>query len=176
MFSDPNKVVEQFGVMPGMHVADFGAGSGFYTFSLSKILGSTGKVYAIDIQKDLLVKIKKEMDQTHIHNVEVLWADLEKIGGSKLKDLSVDAVIATNILFQINNKQTFAKEIKRVLKPNGRVLVLDWKDSFGGVGPHPGDVVSPEETREVFKKEGFTFEKELSEAVEHHYALTFKKI
>jgi ubiquinone/menaquinone biosynthesis C-methylase UbiE len=176
MFSDPTKVVERFGLTPGMHVADFGAGSGFYTFAISKIVSDTGKVYSIDIQKDLLVKIKSEARKLHVFNVEVLWGDLEKAGGSKLNNNSVDAAVVANILFQIKDKKVFIDELKRILKPNGKVLVVDWKESFGGIGPHPSDVFSIKEGREFFEKEGFAFERELSDAGEHHYALIFKKI
>jgi ubiquinone/menaquinone biosynthesis C-methylase UbiE len=176
MFSDPSKIVEQFGLLPGMHVADFGAGSGFYTFASSKIVGGQGKVFAVDIQKDLLLKLKSEAKQKHLLNVEVVWADLEKLGGSKFNDHSVDAVITANILFQLQEKEIFAQEIKRILKPNGRVLLIDWKDSFGGLGPHPMDLVSPEEAKIIFEKEGFKLERSVSDAGAHHYGLIFKKI
>ena len=64
MFSDPEKNIEQFSLGKGMHVADFGTGSGFYALAAAEAVGETGRVYAIDVQKDLLEKLKKEA-----HNV-----------------------------------------------------------------------------------------------------------
>ena len=60
MFSDPVKNIEQCGIQTGMDIADFGAGSGHYTIAGSRALMATGRVYAIDVQKDLLAKLKNE--------------------------------------------------------------------------------------------------------------------
>ena len=84
MFSDPRDNVKQFSLGPGNFVADFGAGSGFYTLAASDAVGPDGKVYAIDVQKDLLLKIKNLANSQHKRNVDVIWADLEHVGGTKL--------------------------------------------------------------------------------------------
>ena len=60
MFSNPEKNIEQLGLTPGMKVADLGSGSGFYTIASARLVGTSGLVYSIDIQKDLLTRIKTE--------------------------------------------------------------------------------------------------------------------
>lgn len=174
MFSDPAKNIEQFGLLRGMHVADFGSGSGFYTIAAAKSVGDGGRVYAIDIQKELLHKIKNEANIEHIFNIEIIWGDIEKIGGTKLRNSSVDAVIASNIFFQVESKDTLCLEAKRILKKGGKILVVDWTDSFGGLGPRQSDVFSMLSARELFQKNDFVFDKEFN-AGEHHYGLIFKK-
>ena len=174
MFSDPVKNIEQFGLSKGMLVADLGAGSGFYAMSAAKAVGDKGRGYAIDIQKELIHKIKNQASIEHLPNIEIIWGDVEKIGGSKMRDASVDAVIITNIFFQTAEKNNICLEAKRILKKGGRVLVVDWLDSFGGLGPRQEDVFSPSAAKEIFHKNDFVFDREFS-AGEHHYGLIFKK-
>ena len=175
MFSDPVKNVEQCGIQAGMDIADFGAGSGFYTIASAKALMATGRVYAIDAQKDLLSKLKNNAARAGLYNVEVIWGDIEKIGGTKLRESSVDLVFLCNVLFQLENKGDIVNEIKRILKPAGRILVVDWSDSFGGIGPQPGHVVKKSVVLEMFEKGGFHMDRKIS-AGSHHYGFIFKKL
>ncbi|KND49954.1 MAG: hypothetical protein AB198_01375 [Parcubacteria bacterium C7867-003] len=138
MFSDPIKNIEQCSIQAGMEIADLGSGSGAYSLATAKALVSTGKVYAIDINKDLLNKLRNEGVKKGLYNIEVIWGDIDKFGGTKLRDYSVDMALLCNILFQLENKSEVVKEIKRILKPGGRVLVVDWSDSFGLL--HESDV------------------------------------
>jgi ubiquinone/menaquinone biosynthesis C-methylase UbiE len=175
MFSDPVKNVEKSGIQPGMEIADLGAGSGHYTMAAAKALLSTGRVYAIDVEKELLAKIKNNAARAGLYNVEVIWGDIEKINGTKLKEASIDLAFLCNVLFQEENKTNIIKEIKRILKPGGRVLVVDWEDSFGGIGPSAEMVVKRDEAMDLFEKNGFHLDREIS-AGAHHYGLIYKKL
>ncbi len=175
MFSDPQKIMESCGIQAGMEIADFGAGSGFYTIAAARALIATGRVYAIDVQKDLLVKIRNQAISQGLYNVEIIWGDVEKPSGTHLADASIDLVFLTNILFQLEQKQAVLDEIKRILRPNGRVLVVDWNDSFGGIGPAPEKVFLKKDAQEMFEKNGFHLDREIV-AGPHHYGLIFKKL
>jgi len=175
MFSDPVKNVEQCGIQAGQEIADFGSGAGHYTIAASRALISTGRVYAVDVQQDLLTKLKNEATRSGLYNIEVIWGNVEKIGGTKLHDNSIDLVFLCNLLFQLDDKETAIKEVKRVLRPGGRVLVVDWTDSFGGLGPKPEAVVRKDVAMSVFSKSGFHLDREIS-AGAHHYGLIFKKL
>jgi ubiquinone/menaquinone biosynthesis C-methylase UbiE len=174
MFSDPANNVAQFGLSSGMQVADFGSGSGFYTLAAGRAVAPNGQVFAVDIQKDLLQKIKKGAAEQEISNVNIVWADLEHLGGTKLRENSLDAVIAANLLFQIDNKDALCLEIKRVLRPLARVLVIDWAGSFGNMGPIEKDVVEKEKMIEIFTSHGFELDREISAGTQH-YGLIFRK-
>lgn len=175
MFSDPVKNIEQCRIQAGWDIADLGAGSGFYTIAAAKALHATGRVYAIDAQKELLSKLKNQATKQGLYNVEVIWGDIEKSNGTKLRDSSIDLALLCNVLFQLENKENIIAEIKRILKPAGRVLVVDWLDSFGGVGPKQNVVVKKDVVIGKFEKSGFHLEKQIS-AGEHHYGLIFKKL
>jgi ubiquinone/menaquinone biosynthesis C-methylase UbiE len=175
MFSDPTKNIEQCGIQPGMEIADIGSGSGFYTLGAAKALMSSGRVYAIDIQKDLLTKVKDQAAREGLYNVEVIWGDVDKPGGTKLRDASIDLAFLSTILFQLENKEVAIKEVKRILKPAGRVLVIDWTDSFSGIGPKSDMIVPKNTVMDMFEKEGFHMEREIS-AGAHHYGMIYKKL
>jgi ubiquinone/menaquinone biosynthesis C-methylase UbiE len=173
MFSDPKKNIEAFSLIPGMTMVDLGSGSGAYCAPLSIAVGDKGKVYAVDVQKDLLAKIKNDANKNHLSNIEVIWGDIEKVGGTKLRDECVDGAVASNILFQLHNKEGFKKEVVRILKPGGRLFVVDWTDSFGGLGPQGASIFASPSCKNLFL-DSFSVEKEFN-AGAHHYGIIFKK-
>ena len=173
-FSEPRKVVGQVGLREGMVVADFGSGSGHYTLAAAKAVGDTGRVYAIDIQQALLKNVKNLSSREHRRNIEVVWGDVEKQGGAKIREHSVDVVFLTNILFQLDHKEGVLGEAKRVLKPQGRLLIVDWTSSFSNMGPPPERVFQEGAARELAEGQGFRFEKRI-DAGAHHYGLVFQK-
>ncbi|MCI0533075.1 methyltransferase domain-containing protein [bacterium] len=173
MFLKPEENIESFGLKEGDIVADFGAGSGTYAYLAAKIVGETGKVYAVEVQRDFLPSIKSAAASQGLPNVEVIWGDFEILGGSKLRDAVADTVILANTLFQLEDKKGAAKEAKRVLKPKGRVVVIDWQESFGNMGPAKDHVVTSGDAKRIFGEAGFIFEKEIP-AGEYHYGMVFR--
>jgi ubiquinone/menaquinone biosynthesis C-methylase UbiE len=169
-FVQPSQVVHDFGIEPGMRVADFGAGSGVYTHQIAKLLEQKGRIYAIDIQKDLLRRISNEAAQYNHSHVDVIWSDLEHEGGSRLADNFLDVVLMSNVLFQLENKKATLLEAKRILKPSGRLIIIDWSDSFGGLGPHPSQVVTPERALQLIQEVGFTTYRTFATG-DNHYGL-----
>ena len=170
MFSDPVKNLKAFGLKEDNIVADLGAGIGYYSVAAGALV-PRGKVYAVELQKDFLATIKNKVTEAHLNNVECLWGNVEKIGGTKMGDNIADAVIASNILFQVEDKAQFIEEIKRILKPQGRVLLIDWSESsiMGTTA-----IVPKNKAREMFEEKGFVLEREI-DAGEHHYGMILIK-
>lgn len=169
MFSDPAHNVEQFGIEPGMIIADLGTGSGGYALAAASLAGPSGKVYAIEVQKELVNRMAT-IARTQARTIDVLWGDVERVGGTKLAERSIDAAIAANLLFQIEDKLSLVREIRRILKPRGKALIVDWSESFGGTGPHPDHVVTLAAARALFEQGGFSCVKTI-EAGDHHWGL-----
>lgn len=174
-FAHPVRNVAGIGITPGMKVADFGSGSGAYALAIAGALGGSGHAYAIDVQRDLLQRIKNEAHKRGFKNVEVVWGDLERPGGSKIAEGALDVVLVSNLLFQVAEKGVILEEALRIVKPHGRVVIIDWVDSFRGTGPRPEDVVEKETALSLAEKSGLKLEKEFS-AGAHHYGLIFRKI
>src|SRR3989344_9329532 len=98
-FTDPEKIVAELHLREGMSVADFGAGTGHHAIEAGKRVGEKGRVYAIEVQKDLLSNIKTAAKEAKLANIEVIWGDIETPHGTKIADNSIDAVAITNVFF-----------------------------------------------------------------------------
>lgn len=175
MFADPQKNIEQVGITEGMYVADLGAGSGFYTLASARKVKEAGKVYAVDIQDGLLARIRDAAAQEGISgSIETLHGDLEHVGGSKIGDGVIDLVIISNILFQLDQKETVFQEAFRILKNGGKVLVIDWQGAFSGMGPEASQVVSEDAAKKLATEAGFTYDRGI-DAGQYHYGFICTK-
>lgn len=180
MFVNPEEIIKNFEIRPGMVVADFGCGSGRYVLAIAKKMkgfdlpvGQAGVVYAIDIQKNLLESIKLNAEKEHLTDIiDIIWADIESKDGVKLATGTIDIVVASNILFQVENKEVLVKEIQRVLKGGGSVAVMDW--SVARIGINQKSLVTKKEAERIFIENGFLITKEFP-AGDSHYGIIFKK-
>ena len=173
-FANPNKNAAQMGVTPGMKIADFGAGSGAYTLALASLVGLGGKVYAVEVQQDLLKRIKNLAEKEGHKNVDVIWGDFERPNGSKLAEGCIDIVVISNTLFQLDDKRGALLEAHRTLRQEGTLVIIDWSESFKGMGPQPNDVVTKETAKRLCTDAGFMLSREF-DAGSHHYGMIFKK-
>ncbi|MDQ5971699.1 MAG: hypothetical protein QG566_645 [Patescibacteria group bacterium] len=172
MFTNPRTNILQCGDITGCSVADLGSGSGFYTMEVADRVGARGKVYSIDIQKGLLDRTRQLAKEKNLKNIEYICSDIEKVGGTKLADNIIHLAIVSNILFQLENKDSFVKEISRIIRPGGQVLFIDWLNSYDNMGPHKNHVVPETMARELFTKNGFKL-KERIDVGDIHYGIIF---
>ncbi len=171
MFANPSKILKSLGLRESDIVADLGAGTGHYAV-LAGALVPRGKVYAVELTKDFLDVIKNKVRDVKLSNVEIIWGNVEKKGGTKIGDSIVDAVIVSNILFQVEEKDEFLNEIKRILKTKGQVLIIDWSPDSVMKGK---TIIPKGKTREMFEKRGFVFSREI-DAGEQNYGIILTKI
>jgi len=167
-FLDPQKVLNELNIEKGFIAADFGCGSGGWVFPLAKML-ENGKVYAIDILKEPLSALRSKMKAFKISNIEPVQADVEK--SSKLISESCDLVLLTNLLFEVENIDKVLEEVKRVLKPKGQVLIIDWLD---GSNLGPEKKISVNNIKQAVEKIGFQFKKEFKAGI-YHWGLIITK-
>lgn len=172
-FVVPELVVTHFHIREGDRVADFGAGTGFFTKVLSELVGSEGTVYCCEIQKSLVEAIGELVRKADLENVEVLWSDLEEMNGTKIPTDQIDVGVIVNTFFQIEDKATMLEEVKRTIRPGGRLMLVDWSESFGGLGPQPQEVITEGDAKALCEQHGFTFERSF-DAGDHHYGLAFR--
>ena len=178
-FAHPPRNVTALGIEPGTLVADFGAGSGAYVLEIAARLEGSGHIYAIDVQRDLLTRIKNEAHKRGFKNVDIIWCDLEMPNASRIADRHLDLVLISNLLFQVDEKEAVLREAWRVLKVSGRLAVIDWSESppAGGrrIGPNKKDVVKKEKTIELAQECGFELIREF-DAGAHHYGLLCRPV
>jgi ubiquinone/menaquinone biosynthesis C-methylase UbiE len=173
-FSNPDDNIRELGLKPGEKVVIFGSGSGGHTLAAARALKGNGTIYGIESRAHLVEKLKKEASEHHHMNVRVIDGNVERMGGTSLSSLSTDTVIIPDTFFSHTNKEGILKEADRILKPGGRVLVVDWIASFGGAGPQPEDVFPEDKALKLAKDSGFIYDRRFS-AGSYHYALIFHK-
>ena len=174
-FMDPQRIAGCFGVAPGMKIADFGSGAGYFTIILGKLIGEDGVVTAIDILDSALETLRARAKAEGLNNIETIRSNLETVGGSGLAGDSQDIVLLANTLFQNDDKAVIIAEARRVLKPDGTLVVIDWLKGTNGFGPPDNLRINPGELREIVVSSGFQFSSDIDAGV-FHFGLIFRKI
>ncbi|MBI2021170.1 class I SAM-dependent methyltransferase [Candidatus Giovannonibacteria bacterium] len=173
-FLNPESVIDTWDVRPGEKIADFGCGAGYFSIPLGKRVGHSGKVYALDIRQEALEATRAKVKLFHMFNVEVVRADLEAINGSTIRNMWVDKVLIANILFQAENKKQLIEEAFRILRPGGKIILVEWEEGQGPAGPSTDHKIGKSEAQEMLISSGFVAYKEFA-AGSHHYGLIYIK-
>jgi ubiquinone/menaquinone biosynthesis C-methylase UbiE len=173
-FLNPMKALRAAKLRDGDKVADLGAGSGFFAKAAARLVGGKGVVWAVDAHQDMLPRLRNHAVEEGLVNVEVVHGNIEQEKGSHLPADNFDFVIMTNVLFGAERKEAVVKEAKRILKTGGRALIIDWKDSFDGMGPHKDHVVTEDHARTLMELGGFTFVEDVP-AGEFHWGFIARK-
>ncbi len=171
-FFDPNKVLELLGLNSGVvDVADFGCGYGTFTIPAARIIA--GKIYAFDIEPEMIEAVERKAKALSLGNVEAILRDFMS-KGSGLEDARVDYVFLFNVL-HVEKPEKLLKEAYRILKFGGKIGIVHWNyDVTTPAGP-PMDIrPRPEQCRRWAESVGFIFEKRL-ELKPYHYGLVLRK-
>lgn len=171
-FLNPQKFIAAGHVEEGMQVADLSGGGGFFARAAARAVGKSGVVWVVDANSELLARTKSLAAAEGLHNIEVVRGSLEH--KTHLPAGKFDIAIAANIFFSLDNKEAAAAEIHRLLKMNGRALIADWVDSFGGLGPTPSHVVSRDDIARVCEAHGLAFVEDLP-AGAYHWGFVVRK-
>lgn len=123
-FLPPAEVVQALDVHSGDAIADIGAGTGYFALPLAKAVGISGIVYAVDAQPEMLDLIRGKLDSIAKHNLRFIHAEADATG---LPDATCDLVFLANIWHEFDNRALVLEEAHRILKPDGRIAILDWR-------------------------------------------------
>ncbi len=173
-FLNPEKVLFQAGLRPGMTIADLGAGNGFFLLAAAKLVGEQGRALGVDILDEALGQIMAQARLVRLKNVRTMRCNLDLSVPSGLPQLSFDFAIVGKVLPQLKHPENLIRETYRVLKTGGLVLVVEWKKENSVFGPPPESSLDEAQVKEQFSKHGFNFVKEL-DSDKYHFALVFKK-
>ena len=171
-FFDPRSILEHLGLNRSVKdVADLGCGYGTFTIPAAQII--SGKVYAIDIEAEMVKAVEQKAEELNLKNIEPVLRDFVA-EGSGLKDSSVDFVMLFNIL-HLDKPTELLKDSYRILKTGGKVGIIHWTyDASTPRGPPMSIRPKPEQIRNWAESAGFIFEKQL-DLKPYHYGLLLKK-
>ena len=127
-----DKVVETLGLKPGESVADLGAGPGYFTLRFARVVGPTGKVYGVDISREMLDYLEKQAESERLTNIQPVLAETHN---PKLPPASVDVIFVCDTLHHISERATYYPLLMRALKPGGRFVNIDFYKRPLPVGP-----------------------------------------
>ncbi len=160
-FLNPQKIVAQLEMRPGMKVAHFGCGTGYFTFPIAGKIGEKGTIWALDILEHKIELIRSNTKVLGLGNVIVKRVNLEKPNGSGLEDGSADWVVMVNMLYQNSRQNQILGEAKRILNSTGRILLIDWKTASGSFGPEMHTRIAKEDLLKMIRKNGLGIAQEL---------------
>ncbi len=171
-FFEPEKIIEGLNLREDATVADFGAGAGGFTIPLAKKLKRGGFVYALDFQEEALSALLGNAKLFGLNNIKAIKCDLEEPEGSTLPDNSLDAVFIINLLFEVDDPERIVKEAKRVVKPEGQIIIIDWKKD-APFGPEEKRI-GPEEIQSIARHLNLEIEREI-DAGAYHWGVVLRK-
>lgn len=170
---NPFKLLERVGIREGQRIADLGCGSlGHFVFPAAQLVGGKGAVYAVDIQKPVIERIEKIAKEQQFWNVYPVWSDIDVYRATRIEPESLDLTLLINNLFLSQNREQLIREMARLTRPNGRVVIAEWKAIETPIGPDAAQRISEEEAREILSTPLFTYYDSF-EAGPYHYGLIY---
>jgi arsenite methyltransferase len=124
----PEQVIQALAIRPGQRVADLGAGGGYFTFRLADAVGSTGIVYAVDIDPGMIAYLQRRAAEDGYRNVDVILAAPDD---PRLPQDGVDLIFTCDTYHHLEDRTAYFARLKQYLRPGGRVAIIDHSGSHG---------------------------------------------
>ena len=168
-------IVKRLDIKESYTIVDLGCGGGgHFVDVLARLAGKKGKVYALDVQKQVLDVVASKMTQLGLTNVEYVWSNLETYGAAKIPNESCDIALLVNVLFQNKDHTAILRESMRFLRNGGRLVIIDWKKSSSLFGPPQDLRVEPMKLKDIGFSLGLKWIDEF-DAGPYHFGLTFRR-
>jgi ubiquinone/menaquinone biosynthesis C-methylase UbiE len=155
---EPDRMLAALDIKKGSTVADIGAGVGYHVWRLADIVGPVGKVIGEDIQEGMLRLLKKNVDDRKLRNVETI---LGTPTDPKLPPNAVDLVLMVDVYHEFSDPVTMMKHIRNALKPDGRVVLVEFRKEDPGVPIQPLHKMSVQDVRSELEPLGFKFQRSI---------------
>jgi ubiquinone/menaquinone biosynthesis C-methylase UbiE len=168
----PETALDAIGIVPGSVVADVGAGVGYFTVRLARRAGPSGKVYAVDIQPEMLARLKERATAAELQNIEPI---LSTEADPKLPKGQLDLVLMVDVYHEFSQPQRMLRKIAQALKPDGRLVLLEYRKEDPHIPIRSDHKMSVNEARDEVEAEGYKLEKVLHDLPRQHILIFRKK-
>ena len=168
---EPDVALDALKLAAGSIVADVGAGSGYMTVKMAKRVGPTGKVYANDIQPQMLSMLKQRLDREKLANVELV---LGAFDDPKLPATALDLILMVDVYHEFSQPQQMLRHMRESLKPGGRLVLLEYRKEDPSIPIRPDHKMSVAEAKMEVEAEGFTLAS-VDERLPRQHILVFSK-
>lgn len=168
-YQKPHEVLTALSLKPGEVIADIGAGSGYFTFPIAHHLGPEGKVYAVDVSPDMILHLNRRIRDLKTTNVVSVLADPDD---PLLPEQSVNRFFICDVWHHVENPSKYLGMIKKVLKPGGQVIMIDFQKKELAFGPPMEMKIAREDLIKQMESNGFRLAKEHS-FLPYQYFLVF---
>ena len=164
-----------FPVELNWQVADLGCGTmAFFTIEAAKKVGNKGQIYAVDVQKQVLAAVNQLTKTQGLYNVATIWSNIEMVGATNVPAGMMDACFLVTTLYQVDDKLSAIKEATRLLKPGGKILIIDWRTSNAPVAPQASRIINPEEIKGYAAQLGLEISSEF-QPTSFHFGMVAEK-
>lgn len=167
-FLNPDSILEKLGLDREQMLVDLGCGTGFFSIPASK---RVKKVFALDIQQEMLDILNEKIKKEKITNIEAILSEEFFI---PLPDNSADVLIMANVFHELEERSSLLKQAKRVLRKNGKLVIIDWKKIEMDFGPPFGERLTEKDVIDIASANGFRI-LEQSNAGTYNYLLVMGK-
>lgn len=175
IFLNAKDILKKLNVSLGQVVADLGCGAGYFIVEASRLVGDGGKVYAIDVQKTALSAVESKAAMYGLTNIITVWSDAEIYGAAKeVKNGSVDVMLLIQLFTQTHKHQEVWREAARMTKPEGEIVVIDWRPDRLTYGPLKERRLDVDQVKSLASKDGWRLAREIHVG-SYHYGLVFTK-
>jgi ubiquinone/menaquinone biosynthesis C-methylase UbiE len=167
----PEKALDALAPWTGKVVADVGAGTGYFSLRMARRVGATGKVYANDLQPEMLDMLRTKAAKAGISNVEpVLGSEADP----KLPVNALDLVLLVDVYHEFSRPQQMLQHIRASLKPDGRLVLLEYRKEDPSIPIRPEHKMSVKEVRTEVEAEGYKLDRVI-ETLPRQHIIIFKK-
>ncbi|MBL0766265.1 class I SAM-dependent methyltransferase [Marivirga atlantica] len=153
-----SRLIKNMDIQPEDVIADIGAGSGYHVFKMAPI-ASKGKIYAVDIQEEMLAAIRKKNEEKGIDNIELVKGSEKSVN---LAAHSVDKVLMVDVYHEFNFPYEMIQSIKSALKPNGEIFLIEYRAEDKSVPIKPLHKMSETQAVKEMQAAGFKLKENIS--------------
>jgi len=165
----PDAAIRALQIPKGATVADIGAGTGYMTMRLAAAVGPAGRVYANDLQPQMIELLRQRLAERRVENVTPV---LGEIDDPKLPAAAIDLALMVDVYHELSQPQAMLRRIRTALKPGGRLVLLEYRKEDPTIPIRPEHKMSVREAKLEVEAEGFTLSK-VDESLPRQHILVF---